>query len=667
MTPVISRIRGLPLAKRAHEPPNGNHIRAGGVSGDGMLGRSSRRATPRSLTLLAPLVLSACVGGDANEPPEAPGVPSRYRSPTAEAGELDALRLQGRIVLANEGDIWVMNADGTDRRRLTDDPAEDFDPVWSPDGRLIAFRSQRDGNEEIYVMKANGSGEMNLTHSPMSDYSPAWSPDGTRIAFATDRDADSGGNDIYVVDASGSRDPVRVTFGGGIDEYPSWSPDGQRLAFSCTGGRVLPGGVGDFEICVVNLATGNIEQLTDSPGISDHPAWSPDGRSIAFMSTRGGWPTLPDYIPPGYEEGRFGDYDIYVMDADGSNPRGVTRNGREDEQFPAWSPDGQHLIYSRYGCLVVSTRDGTLARQLTPDSFCADGFPDWNARDPQLVVCARWLAFIDERGGSVDLYVIRSDGTGRRRLTRDPAVEQYPTWSPDGTRIAFERRMGDDAEIWIWDGTTRDTRRLTRNPGIDWTPAWSPNGRRIAFASVRGGAALAIYTMTPLGTRIHRIPNTDGGAEPAWSPDGTRLAFRKELPGNDEIFVIDVDGTDWRNLTDNPANDFSPEWSPTGDRLVFESFRDGNYELYTVAEDGSDLQRLTDSQAPDQFPSWSPDGSSVVFSRLGELHVLSPPNTNESPRPLAEDRPINGNFPSWGGCATPTSQSNGSAPGLVDS
>ena len=148
------------------------------------------------------------------------------------------------------------------------------------------------------------------------------------------------------MDPDGSNQ-VRVTDNPGIDEYPTWSPDGTRIAFHCTMGGVNQNGTGDFEICVVNRDGSGLHRLTDTPGENTQPDWSPDGEWIAFESNRLGWPSLPTATPAGYDPDTFGDEDVWVMRTDGSQQRNLTSNPLEGDSFPAWSPDGSWIVFSR--------------------------------------------------------------------------------------------------------------------------------------------------------------------------------------------------------------------------------------------------------------------------------------------------------------------------------
>jgi len=246
-----------------------------------------------------------------------------------------------------EGDIYVMNADGSDQRRLTGDPAYDGWPTWSPDGAQIAFCSTRSGNPDIYVMDADGGNVRQLTQHNANDIWPEWSPDGTKIAFPSRRD---GNFEIYVIDADGTN-LKRLTNTPAHEDFPAWSPDGTQIVFSRT--------EGDDGTYVMNADGSNERRLLDFRIFE--PAWSPDGAQIAFGSDH---------------EGFRG---IYVMDADGSNVQKLS-NTRAGENCPAWSPDGMRITFASWrggdGEIYLMNVDGGDLQQLT-DNWSADEFPAW--------------------------------------------------------------------------------------------------------------------------------------------------------------------------------------------------------------------------------------------------------------------------------------------------
>jgi TolB protein len=212
---------------------------------------------------------------------------------------------------ANFPDIYVQRIyEGTppESPAKGNDRVHNFLPAWSPDGRRIAFMTNRDGNPEIYVMDANGGNPVRVTRHPGIDATPTWSPAGNQIAFTSDR---SGSPQIYVVDADGLGQPQRITTGESWADRATWSPaPHNEIAYAARSG---PG----FDIKIYNVATRQVISLTNGEGSNESPAFSPTGRHVAFSSTR------------------LGNQQIFVVGRDGNGLRQVTREG--NNFTPNWS------------------------------------------------------------------------------------------------------------------------------------------------------------------------------------------------------------------------------------------------------------------------------------------------------------------------------------------
>lgn len=262
----------------------------------------------------------------------------------------------GKIAFHSDRDgqheIYAMNADGSGQTDLSNNPASDVWPAWSPDGTRIAFQSYRDGNAEIYLMNADGSGQINITDNPANDELAAWSPDGTKIAFVRN-------GEIYDMNADGSAQTNLTNTAAG-EGSPAWSPDGAKIAFS----RDVGAGAGRLDIYTMNADGSGQTTLIASPLHDDNPNWSPDGSMIAFTSDRA------SLFSP----------DIYVANADGSGQTRLTTTGRD--HYPAWSPDGAKVVFGSSrdgrGEVYMMNPDGSGQTRLTsgPPGTWNDR-PDW--------------------------------------------------------------------------------------------------------------------------------------------------------------------------------------------------------------------------------------------------------------------------------------------------
>ena len=296
----------------------------------------------------------------------------------------------------------------------------------------IAFVSKRDGNPEIYVMDVNGKNQQRLTNNPNDDWCPSWSPDGKRIVFFSDRDghvhAKHGWStdEIYVMDADGGNQQ-RLTENRVDDRSPSWSPDGGRIAF-------VSERDGNSEIYVMDTDGGNPQNLTNSPFFDDrHPSWPPDGKRIAFSSNR--------------DKDNPHKYQIYVMDTDGGNQQRLTENLKTD-RFPVWSPDGKRIAFSSYRVRVATAEiyvmdaDGGNQQRLT-ENLKTDWQPSWSPNGDR-------IAYASDRKGdfeNFEIYVMDADGGNQEKLTENRHSDLDPAWfnSPFSVSPASKKFT-----IWGW-------------------------------------------------------------------------------------------------------------------------------------------------------------------------------------------------------------------------
>jgi Tol biopolymer transport system component/putative intracellular protease/amidase len=274
----------------------------------------------------------------------------------------------------------------------------------------------------------------------------------------------------------------------------------------------------------------------------------------------------PDIV---YYSEADGNAEIYVMNADGSDPQRLTFNDTDDTS-PIWSPDGSQIVF-------ISDRND-------PNPFGC--FPNCNA----------------------DIYVMDADGSHERQLTGDPAIESHPDWSPDGQTILFDADRDSDGtdDIWRMNADGSDQRVLIDSGFNDHWADWSPNGSQIVFVSDRDGQP-EIYVANADGSGPQRLTDNDLGEYfPAWSPDGSRIAFMTAARRSRHLYLLAQDEQGSWQVIDLGIEGEDPAWSPDGSQILFQDDRDGDFEIYAVDAAGGTPRQLTTNRAGDFWPDWRP-------------------------------------------------------------
>jgi Tol biopolymer transport system component len=278
-----------------------------------------------------------------------------------------------------------------------------------------------------------------------------------------------------------------------------------------------------------------------------------------------------------------------------------------------------------------------------------------------------WTSFSSNRLGTAasgDVFAMPALGDPERRLTTVPADDGQSAWSPDGRRIAFKSRRDRNNELYVmnWDGS--DQTRLTSTFQIsEGQPAWSPDGRRLLYRQTADNpivqnADIWQIDVNPASPNPRPVLQRTGDERyPSFSPDGTKIVFRGDLDlvdhsGDEELYVMNADGTNVVQLTRNAAFESGPAFSPDGRRIVFESARDSGdalrLDVYVMDADGSDVRRLTADPAHDEGPIWSPDGRQILFTsdRDGQQEIYGMNAHGGGLRRLTHD-PAREESPDW--------------------
>ncbi len=498
--------------------------------------------------------------------------------------------------------------------RLTSDSGLTMTPALSPDGKLIAYASDRGGGGklDIWVQQVGGGEALRLTQDPANAYAPSFAPDGRTIVFRSERE--DGG--AYIVSALGGE--VRKI--AAYARRPRFSPDGKWLVFWIGAEALdvssffLPPGGG--KIYIVPSAGGSPRELRPEFGAAGYPIWTPDGRHILFLGNED---------PNAFHEESSTDWWVTAIDGGPAVRTGASAAFRSlgfatVSQAPeAWTADGTGVLIS---AVAADTRN--LWRiPISSGDWKVSGAPRrltfGTSMDVQPSIAGNHLVFAS-LNGSVDIWSLPL-GSGRiepsgppERLTQDAVVRSYPMVSPDGTKLAFGSRRSGSRDIWMRDLRTGKESAVSAPPGPSFNPSFSPDGARLA------------YKVTERRTSAGYIVSVDGGVSEricedcgdfGWSSDGARLLLIGKSPAR--VSVLDLASKRRTALLNHPQDllwnsRFSPDdrwvaFNASGvkrSRIFVAPFRNGGLipqEEWVAVTDG----------ASDDKPRWSGDGNTLYF------------------------------------------------------
>lgn len=426
---------------------------------------------------------------------------------------------------------------------------------------------------------------------------------------------------------------VQLTTQPGTEYFPTFTPDGKSFVYASKHS-------GNYDLYEQRIGGKNATSITpNTPSDESQPAFSPNGERIAFRSNR---------QPSG----------VYVMEPTGENARLVMAGGFH----PSWSPDGKEIVCSTAGTSVPQNRNNTPstlwivdvesgAKRLLCEKDAMQ--PSWSPNGKRI---AFW--FMPPSVGRSDIGTISKDGGEIEVITKDGSTNWNPVWSPDGKFLYFVSDRGGNTGFWRLP-IDEETGKVHGEPEAVVTPAaysrhlnFSRDGRRLIYVQTDQESNIRGFKFDPknektIGEGFWITRGDQQIVRPDLSPDGTRFVMRMTRRTQDDIVIVQRDGTNWRDLTNDRFFDRYPRWSSDGKQIAFVSDRSGRYEIWIMNADGTGLRQVTFGNSDHAtFPLWSPDGARILFYRARVTFILDINKewANQTPQQLP---PPEGGFIAW--------------------
>ncbi len=503
----------------------------------------------RALACLLPAVLAAGVA--------AAGEPKRLlRGPTLS---------RSQIAFAFADQIWTVGRDGGEAHRLVTGAGRAWGPVFSPDGSLVAYTADYDGNADVYVVPAAGGEPRRLTYHPADDVALCWTPDGARVAFRSSRNAFADPERLFTVPVTGGF-PAEVPLER-VHEA-AYSPDGARLAYEPNfqwepGWKGYRGGQTTM-IWIADLADSSVVKLPRAGNTNDrNPIWV--GDKVYFLSDRNGPVSL------------------FAYDLATRQVAEVVKNASLDFASAAAGPGaivieqfGSLLLYDLASGVVrpVEVRIAADLPQVRPRFEKVDAVKD--VRNYGISPTGARAVF--EAHG--EIFTVPAEKGDIRDITRTTAVaERDPAWSPDGTRIAYFSDASGEYALHVRNQDGLGEARaiaLGAPPSFFYAPTWSPDGKKIAYSDKRLNLwVVDLDRPTPVKVDTDRFDSPAHEFDVRWSPDSAWLTYTKQLPSQlRAVFVYSLAGARATQVSDGMSDALYPEFDRSGSYLIFTASTD---------------------------------------------------------------------------------------------